>query len=356
MLRTVVSNGMEPFETDNEILVQPVALRQLSPKDEKWDARRSESDRIKELYQGTDYDALAGRIEVCSKRLGLAMMVDPETGVIKLNLHSAQFCRVRHCAVCQWRRTLKNYSKAFKIFPQVIADYPKHQYILLTLTLVNPSMKELRDTLKEMNLAWNRLTQRKDFPADGWTRSTEVTRAEDDRPHPHFHCLLMVPPSYFSGSKYLSQEAWTNLWRDVMKLNYNPIVDVRKVKPKNGTVDIERAIVETMKYTVKPSDIIGESDDNINEKDREWLVNLTTALHNTRAFASGGIIKTYLKKHEEERKRQNEERKRQGKVPLDDYVHINEEVESLIEENQLGLVFADWHKNINQYIITDEED
>jgi hypothetical protein len=100
-----------------------------------------------------------------------------------------------------------------------------------------------------------------------------------------------------------------------------------------------------MKYTVKPSDIIGESDDNVNEKDREWLVNLTTQLHNTRAFASGGIIKNYLKKHEEERKRQNEERKRQGKEPLDDYVHINEEVDAIIEENQLGLVFADWQKN-----------
>lgn len=339
MIRTVVSDGVQPFETDNAILVQSVALRQLSPKDVRWDVRRSESDRIKELYKGTVFDALAGRIEGCSGRLEFAFLVDPETGEIKLKLQSARFCRVRHCSVCQWRRSAKMQSKAFKIFPKVRADFPKHQYIFLTLTVRNCPLVELRSQLDQMNRAWNRLTQRKAFPADGWIRSTEVTRAADGSAHPHFHCLLMVPPSYFTGAKYLSQEAWGDLWQRVCRSNYKPMIHVKKVRPKKGTSDLDAAILETLKYSVKPSDMIGESDGNPNDKDREWLLELTSQLHKTRAIATGGILKEYLKVLEEE--------------PVD-LVHIEEDTEVQVED--APIVCTDWHTDKRQYLVTDGEE
>ena len=56
------------------------------------------------------------------------------------------------------------------------------------------------------------------------------------------------------------------------------------------------AVLETFKYSVKPSDLIGGG----TEKDREWLVELTSQLHKTRAIALGGVFKQYLSEAEPE--------------------------------------------------------
>ncbi|MDI5424891.1 ROK family protein, partial [Salmonella enterica subsp. enterica serovar Kentucky] len=39
----------------------------------------------------------------------------------------------------------------------------------------------------------------------GWIRTTEVTRGRDGSAHPHFHTLMMVPPSMLSGRDYVKQ-------------------------------------------------------------------------------------------------------------------------------------------------------
>jgi hypothetical protein len=56
------------------------------------------------------------------------------------------------------------------------------------------------------------------------------------------------------------------------------------------------AIVETFKYSVKPSDLLGDE----TEIDREWLVEVTNQLNKTRAIALGGIPKNYIKESEPE--------------------------------------------------------
>ena len=49
---------------------------------------------------------------------------------------------------------------------------------ILTLTVKNPPVTELRDTLKHMNDSWVRLIQTKRFKSGvaGFLRTTEVTR------------------------------------------------------------------------------------------------------------------------------------------------------------------------------------
>ncbi|MDI5829464.1 protein rep, partial [Salmonella enterica subsp. enterica serovar Kentucky] len=42
----------------------------------------------------------------------------------------------------------------------------------------------------------------------------EVTRGRDGSAHPHFHTLMMVPPSMLSGRDYVKQYRWVELWRD----------------------------------------------------------------------------------------------------------------------------------------------
>lgn len=272
-------------------------LSNLSPRDQAWDKRKWEAEQVKKLYQGTIFDRLAGRIDTCSGCLGFCWATDPDTGEMRLKLTSCRFCRVRHCPLCQWRRSLMWIARFLKALPAINRDHPTARYLFLTLTVKNCPLGELRVTLKHMNAAWKRLTQRKEFPAIGFARATEVTKGKDGTAHPHFHVLLMVKPNYFSR-EYLSQEAWTELWRSCLQVDYTPIVDVRAVRPnkKHGTESLPAALVEVFKYSVKPADLFGTG----SPEDRQWLVELTSQLQKTRAIALGGELKNYLSEAEPE--------------------------------------------------------
>ena len=84
---------------------------------------------------------------------------------IKGNWFSSKhfFCRVRHCPVCQWRRSLLWRAVMFQQLPSIQERFPTHRWVFLTLTVKNPPVTELRDTLKHMNDSWQRLIQTKRF-------------------------------------------------------------------------------------------------------------------------------------------------------------------------------------------------
>lgn len=337
MILTQGSEAVKPSDRPRSTLIDRLLLRQVSPRDAKFDDRRAEADRLRELYSGTILDPLAGRIRECSGQLEFAYDVG-EDNLPKLKLRSARFCRVRTCPVCQWRRSLMWRAKAFKILPQVVVAYPKHRWVFLTLTVRNCQVGELRATLDKMGKAWRRMTARKQWPAIGWIRSVEVTRGAGDTVHPHYHCLLLVKPSYFAGHSYLSQEAWTDLWQASLQIDYKPIVHVAAVKPKhNGEPDTLRAILETLKYTVKPSDLLGDSEQETTDNDSEWLVNLTLQLHKTRSVATGGILKEYLKELEQE---------------PEDLIHCDEEGET--DDSGLASVTFNWEQEIKRYLLADD--
>lgn len=311
-------------------------LTDLSPSDKPWDQHRAQADRVRDLYQGTLLDALAGRMGACSGLLQFVQIVDPESGECKLKLKAARFCRVRTCPVCAWRRSLMWVARFLKALPRIQKDYPTARYVFLTLTVKNCELSELRSTLTWMNESWKRLTHRKPWPAIGFARSTEITRAKDGQVHPHFHALLMVQPGYFKGERYLSQERWSELWQDCLKVAYKPVVDVRAVKPNKRRLDgageplaadeaLAAAIVETLKYSVKPSDLIGEG----SEVDKEWLVELTSQLHKMRAIALGGVFKNYLSESDPEDL-------------------IGEDLED--QDNEIGSLSFGWRELIARYV------
>jgi plasmid rolling circle replication initiator protein Rep len=280
-------------------------LTDVSPKDKAWDRRKILTQKLGHLYQGTLYDKLVHRIENCSGFLGFGWATDPATGEVHLKLKSCRFCRFRHCPVCQWRRSLMWTARFLKAIPCITRDYPTARYIFLTLTVENCELTNLRETLQQMGAAWKRLAHRRDFPAIGFARSTEVTRAKDGKAHPHYHALLMVQPGYFAGKNYMTQVEWTELWRSCLQVNYTPIVRVQAVKPNkkrmseaNGLEEnnsaIAAALVETFKYSIKPEDLLG----NGTQADKDWLVELTSQLHKTRAVALGGVFRNYLSEEE----------------------------------------------------------
>jgi len=280
----VSANSIAPVpETSNSA---EVALSDVSPQDKPWDKHRAFTDRVEDFYRGSEFHRYSERIHFCSELLGFGLV--SETGnAAKLKLRAAQFCRLRHCPVCQWRRSLMWKAKAYKVLPKVVEAFPTHRWLFVTLTQKNVTITQLRDTLTEMNRAFGRLVKLKAFPAEGWLRSTEVTKGRDGNAHPHFHCLLLVPRSYF-GRNYIKQSEWVSMWRKSMRLDYNPILDVQAVKQGSKPMEL---VPELLKYCTKESDLVA---------DREWFLELTRQMHKMRCIATGGVLKQYLKELEEE--------------------------------------------------------
>lgn len=264
-------------------------LSDYSPKDAPWDTHRTMTDAVGMVYLGAvEFERLAARMAECSGFLSFGWGDDLETGESRLKLREARFCRVRNCPTCQWRRTLMWQARFYSAMPTLQIERPTARWLFLTLTVRNCDITDLRATIGDMNKAWKRLIKRKEFaPVLGWVRTTEVTRGSDGTAHPHFHALLMVPPSWFSGKSYVKQNRWAEMWGEVLRVDYQPMVDIRAVK---SDAQISKAVAETLKYSVKPADMVA---------DDSWFLELTRQCHKLRFVASGGVLKDVLREESE---------------------------------------------------------
>ena len=114
--------------------------------------------------------------------------------------------------------------------------------------------------------------------------------------HPHFHALLLVKPSYFKGQGYIKQGDWVEMWSKALRADYLPSVNVKAVKAtldEKGRKQLDKVIRETLKYSVKPSDLALERDKGA------WLHEMTKQVHKMRFIATGGVLKGILKPEDE---------------------------------------------------------
>lgn len=257
---------------DENVLIDRSASGRVRP----WAVHKLNSQYIQFAYEDVD-PRKSERMRECAEWLAFKKT---DTGK---KLHDARFCRVRLCPICQWRRSLKTYAQMFK----VIGEAARHgyQFIFLTLTVRNCSGDELSGTLSKMTEAFNRLMKYKDVKAavKGYYRGIEVKHSiERDDFHPHIHCVFAVKKSYFSGQLYISQKKWSELWQKALKVDYVPVVDVRKCYGDY------KSISEACKYAVKPGDIINPDDW---EMTVDTLRILDSALDRRRFIGLGGIFK-----------------------------------------------------------------
>ena len=265
------------------------ALSELSEKDRPWDGHRANSDRVAGHYNGTGFQKYADRINACSQWLDFRLVPEASEGAYKLKLSSVRLCHCRQCLICSWRKSLAYKSRAYKVLPQVVADYPTARYLFLTLTVKNCAITDLRETLKWMNQSFARMTKLKNWSALGYLRTTEVTKGKDGvSAHPHFHLLVMVKASYF-GRNYVRQDEWVEMWKKALRVDYNPVLDVQALKFKSSPVAL---LAEIVKYQVKPNDLV--------LSDKAWFLELTKQLHHTKSVVFGGILKEYFRELEKE--------------------------------------------------------
>ena len=202
-------------------------------------------------------------------------------------------CKDRFCSFCNWRRARKLAIQSYEVLEAIQRD-KKVRYLFVTLTIKNCPIEQLSSTIIQMNKAFKRMIEWKRLKKSvlGWSRILEYPPQKDNPSmvHPHYHCLIAVPTSYFRGDKdlYIKQEEWQSLWQKALKVDYAPSVDVRIIKAKNGIDPIAKAVAEFAKYPLKSIDIKPLSVDQFKE--------LVNQMKKKRAVAFGGILKEYRKK------------------------------------------------------------
>jgi len=303
-------------------------LSSRSEKDKVWDTHKNNVDLVADLYnQSSEFERYFQRLEDCSGRLEFSQIANKETGELKIKLKNAHFCRVRHCPICQWRKSLMWKARFYKAMPDIMADYKSARWMFLTLTVKNCDIKKLKETIKKMNSSFKKMIERKHFEKYnlGFVKTTEITRGQDGSAHPHFHVLLLMNSSYFRRG-YMKQPEWQELWRDCLNVDYLPQVDIRVVtfkKGQNREESLSNAVAETLKYAVKPSDMIS---------DREWFLEMNRQVFKMRFVSTGGVLKNLFKEETTEK----------------ELLLLNEE-ENEEEKDLENNLFFNWYKTDKKY-------
>lgn len=259
----------------------------------------------------------------------------------RLKLYRTWFCHSRLCPLCAWRYSIKNTYEVSKILDTAKALNEDIEFLFLTLTVKNVDLKALKSTIKTVHKAFNRMVQYKRVAnvVQGYIRSTEITiNQQTDQAHPHIHAVLVVPRGYARRKqlkRYIDVSEWQALWRKALKVDYDPVVNIQKIKARKRkgkkTEKSELAAAkETAKYQVKSSDYITGD----RQRDLLYIENLEQALANTRQFGFGGVLKEIrhdLKLDERE----------------DDLINVDDEKKN---EKELEKVTYKWNFKFGNYI------
>lgn len=206
-------------------------------------------------------------------------------------LKGANFCRLRTCPMCNWRKSLKMFGQTNKIANIILEQLPTTRFIFVTFTVKNCSAEKLEETINIMNQGFKRLTDKSKKLAItnkfknnmlGYMRAIEVTyNQQEDTYHPHIHCIFAVKAQYFTKG-YVKKSDWQYIWGECCKTEYKPIVHVQTIK--NSTA---KAVAEVAKYPVKIDDLVNYDNE---KKAINALIVFTKILKGRKLITFGGVF------------------------------------------------------------------
>lgn len=218
-------------------------------------------------------DRRSEHIQVCGSMLQFLKERNLVSEEIRRRLVKGNFCKYRFCPMCQWRMARKVCREVLGRLRTINEAHNGVALLFLTLTIKNEPITELKSTVKHLSQAFQRLQQSKQYKdvVYGSIRAIEFLgdNTEVGECHPHFHCLLVVPKSYFTSRYYINFEEWTNLWQRSLRVDYRPIINVQRVKPKGKMSAIVAAALEVVKYSVTSSDLEKLSKEDFQELDKQ---------------------------------------------------------------------------------------
>lgn len=317
-----------------------------------WREKKLKSLKLAESYErlekmGYIEDGKATKVRQCG---GYLVFKQCQNGHKRLVL--GYFCQTRLCPMCAWRRSRLIFANLMRVIHKA-QEERNFSLITLTLTAKNVDSRTIGEELDRYFEAWKRMSERKAFrdAVIGWFRALEIKHdMTRDSYHPHFHCLLAVKPSYFRSKHYLDKWDWVYLWKEAMRLDYDPNVWVEKVKAKRGRksskpIDpekaMEKAVAEVAKYFTKDDDYI--SDDELGTD--LAVLTLDKAIKNRRLIAYGGIFR------EARRKLKLEDEETADLIRLGDEENEPEDACTCsICNSKLEEVFYRWNVGLSHYV------
>ena len=280
-----------------EILSDP----RKNGKERPWKMHKVNSLKLHELYKKAlvlDNNLISESrlqsLEQCGDNLLFSVNDKKEK-----RLKGANFCRLRTCPMCNWRKSLKLFGQTSKITDKILEQLPTTRFLFVTFTVKNCDADKLSQTIDMMNMGFKRLTDKskgvkitEKFKNNmlGYMRAIEVTyNQQEDTYHPHIHCIFAVKAQYFTHG-YIKKSEWQYIWGECCKTEYEPIVKVQTIK--NSTA---KAVAEVAKYPVKMDELANYQDEN---KAIKALIVFTKILKGRRLITFGGVfadIKKQLK-------------------------------------------------------------
>lgn len=293
-----------------------VLLNEVSKKDWRFYRWRNEAVKLSRMYAKTSFQDYGKRMANCATYLEFVQRDG------KLCLRACNCCHVRLCPLCQWRRRLAWTARFCQSLPEIERDFPDYRWLFLTLALKNCKPAALRQTIQRMNEAWNKLRGKsggrsdkfgfgKYWPAVGSVKCVEFTKSFEKTEitcHPHFHCLLLVPPDYHRNNPdlWIPQQScdeypnpgWVELWQRSLGVSYRPTAHVKSVKRDL----LVKQVKETIKYATKPVMLTeANSMDWLDPGSNElYLETVTGQIHKARFIESYGCLRGRLKGLESE--------------------------------------------------------
>lgn len=339
--KIIKNNMVEVDKSTGEVLYPLLDVSPITGKTKPWKNKKIKNVELANIYydlsQHKDdyYYKKAEKLLACGNEL----YYNIDTNGL-MTLAKANSCHVKLCPICSWRRSRKLQAQLTTVISEV-AKNEKYKFIFLTLTIPNCTGEQLTITLNQMMRGWTNLTKRKKWKDNiiGWYRVLEITHNLNPKSksyntyHPHFHCLLVVDKKYCdkSNSNYIKQSEWLEMWQQVM---HNDTITQVNIKTVKNDGNINHALLELAKYSVKDSDYIVPYDWQLS---KETVAILDTALHRRRLVAFGGILKNIHKQLNLD-------------DPIDgDLVHIDDNATS--DNDKQAMLCFFWHYGYQQYYL-----
>jgi plasmid rolling circle replication initiator protein Rep len=293
------------------------------------------SDAIAKKYESVN-PIKAQRMRNCAKILKIG--TNKQTG--KKIVLEANYCQIRLCPVCCYRKSRIEGFRAAKAVHKIITGHEEEYAILvLGFTTRNCSAENLKETIQMQQKGFKSLIHKNGHGGCGplsdillgYVRSSEVTTAlhlmeQGMGYHPHIHALVIVPRWYKNkiceNEETLEAEIknLAELYQHACKLDYKPEVDIREIYNT-----IEKAAKEVIKYALKPVDI--QSVDILRTYERE--------LTNLRMTEYGGLMRDAYKNIIE--------------VEKTEKISKKEEIEMLKTNGDLLIELIQWNQGAKLY-------
>ena len=268
---------------------------------EGWNKRKGLNIVLATSYKKLKWK-VADRVSECAKVVVYKVFEDGSKSIDKVF-----FCKDKLCPVCNRRRAVKHRIRATDIITKFMEKEPNAVFLFCTFTIKNVDADELGNAMSKLVKAYTKLQKRARVSKVvlGSLRATEVTRnKETGQYHPHIHAIIAIKTTYFKGSTYITHKEWLQLWKDCLDINYNPVVNIKRIKPKEEDGSLTSAVVETVKYPVKS--------DDYDLEDTEIVSELREGLFRKRQLAYTGKFKEIDNELTEENKEDREKKKMIG--------------------------------------------